>query len=124
MRSLTGAPAREYDLGDDLESLIMSSLGQEFIISISSKLEYEKGFDTQGIVPHHSFGIVSYKQVTHKEKKVTLAELVNPYAHSNWQGAWCASSPFWQDIGFEAPVLKPGHFWISTKDLRRLFMKI
>ncbi len=124
--SLTNAPVREEDLVEDLETKIMSSLDQGFIVGISSMVTAEMvgKRSPQGILLKHSYSIVSYRLVTHEGFKLVLEEVVNPYGSSSWEGPWCASSPFWQDIGKKAPVLKPGHFWIFTQDLKQFFHKI
>lgn len=54
-------------------------------------------------------------------KDLTLLQLLNPNGQSDFTGGFSPSSPYWKEAKQEMPPLRPGHFWISTKDISRLF---
>lgn len=80
--------------------------------------------DVDGIVQGHAYSLIAAKEVDGFQ----MVQLRNPWGTFEWKGAWCDSSPLWQQYpkvaralrGTDGPAVKDdGAFWMEFKDFIR-----
>ncbi|MBN3296136.1 CAN3 protein, partial [Amia calva] len=86
-----------------------------------------------GLVKGHAYsvtGVEEVKQTQHKENKVRLVRLRNPWGQVEWNGPWSDNSKEWSTIlkaekdKLQHQVAEDGEFWMSFEDFKKNFTKI
>jgi calpain-15 len=132
-RDLTGAPAWEFESGDeDAWDRILEADRKNYIMAAGvSQGNADEGERLQalGLVGQHAYGLIGVAEV--KDPRGQMAKIVNlrnPWGKFEWNGDWSDHSPCWTPQARKQVKLKPnvndGTFWMAFEEFRLYFTRI
>jgi hypothetical protein len=131
LRCLTSFPIQYFNhnkiSGDELWYNLCMAEQNGHIVACCSKFKEE--IESFGLIPGHSFTLISVKEGIIKGKNIRLVKLRNPWGYKEWNGPWSDQSQEWtkearevflKDVGL---VQKDdGLFWMSYEDFLKFFI--
>uniref|UniRef100_A0A671WW89 Calpain-3 n=1 Tax=Sparus aurata TaxID=8175 RepID=A0A671WW89_SPAAU len=84
-----------------------------------------------GLVKGHAYSVTAVEEVKlHKEAKVRLVRLRNPWGQVEWNGPWSDNSKEWATLSksekekLQHQSAEDGEFWMSFEDFKKNYTKI
>uniref|UniRef100_A0A6Q2YIC9 Calpain-3 n=1 Tax=Esox lucius TaxID=8010 RepID=A0A6Q2YIC9_ESOLU len=85
---------------------------------------------TTGLVKGHAYSVTGVEESQHKESKVRLVRLRNPWGQVEWNGPWSDNSKEWASLPkgekdkLQHQSAEDGEFWMSFEDFKKNYTKI
>jgi hypothetical protein len=121
--AITGAPAEYYkhkDLStDELWKLISAADAANCVMCTGASS------DTKGVVRSHAYTLINVHEFNHKGENVRLVQIRNPWACTEWTGAWSDNDPRWtpelrKKLNHRA--VDDGMFYMSFNDFAEVYI--
>ncbi|MGH0175564.1 UNVERIFIED_CONTAM: hypothetical protein FKN15_070239 [Acipenser sinensis] len=83
-----------------------------------------------GLVKGHAYSVTGVEDIQHKETRVRLVRLRNPWGQVEWNGPWSDKSKEWATIEkhekerLQQQSAEDGEFWMAFEDFKKNFTKI
>ncbi|RXM98220.1 Calpain-3 [Acipenser ruthenus] len=83
-----------------------------------------------GLVKGHAYSVTGVEDIQHKETRVRLVRLRNPWGQVEWNGPWSDNSKEWATIEkhekerLQQQSAEDGEFWMAFEDFKKNFTKI
>ncbi|XP_066550331.1 calpain-3 isoform X4 [Amia ocellicauda] len=139
MEDFTGGVTEFFEMKEapkELFKIMKKALERGSLMGCSIDSLVPARFETRtvtGLVKGHAYsvtGVEEVKQTQHKENKVRLVRLRNPWGQVEWNGPWSDNSKEWSTIlkaekdKLQHQVAEDGEFWMSFEDFKKNFTKI
>uniref|UniRef100_A0A672NDC9 Calpain-3 n=1 Tax=Sinocyclocheilus grahami TaxID=75366 RepID=A0A672NDC9_SINGR len=85
---------------------------------------------TTGLVTGHAYSVTAVEESQHKESKVRLVRVRNPWGQVEWNGPWSDNSKEWENLSkgekekLQHQNAEDGEFWMSFEDFKKNYTKI
>ncbi|XP_062909330.1 calpain-3-like isoform X1 [Mobula hypostoma] len=83
-----------------------------------------------GLVKGHAYSVTGVDEVTHRNQKVKLVRLRNPWGTVEWNGPWSDKAREWSEIDksqkqrLQHQMKDDGEFWMAFDDFKRNYTKL
>uniref|UniRef100_A0A6Q2Y553 Calpain-3 n=1 Tax=Esox lucius TaxID=8010 RepID=A0A6Q2Y553_ESOLU len=139
MEDFTGGVTEFYEMKEapkELYKIMTKALERGSMMGCSIDSLVPARFETRtttGLVKGHAYsvtGVEECKQSQHKESKVRLVRLRNPWGQVEWNGPWSDNSKEWASLPkgekdkLQHQSAEDGEFWMSFEDFKKNYTKI
>ncbi|XP_072120767.1 calpain-3-like isoform X1 [Mobula birostris] len=83
-----------------------------------------------GLVKGHAYSVTGVDEVTHRNQKVKLVRLRNPWGTVEWNGPWSDKAREWSEIDksqkqrLQHQMKDDGEFWMAFDDFKKNYTKL
>uniref|UniRef100_A0A673YNF4 Calpain-3 n=1 Tax=Salmo trutta TaxID=8032 RepID=A0A673YNF4_SALTR len=139
MEDFTGGVTEFYEMKaapKELYKIMKKALERGSMMGCSIDSLVPARFETRtvtGLVKGHAYSVTAVeecKQSQHKEPKVRLVRLRNPWGQVEWNGPWSDNSKEWVSLSkgekdkLRHQSAEDGEFWMSFEDFKKNYTKI
>ncbi|KAJ7988804.1 hypothetical protein DPEC_G00313000 [Dallia pectoralis] len=139
MEDFTGGVTEFYEMKEapkELYKIMNKALERGSMMGCSIDSLVPARFETRtttGLVKGHAYsvtGVEECKHSQHKESKVRLVRLRNPWGQVEWNGPWSDNSKEWVSLSkaekdkLHHQSAEDGEFWMSFEDFKKNYTKI
>ncbi|XP_045561544.1 calpain-3 isoform X1 [Salmo salar] len=139
MEDFTGGVTEFYEMKEapkELYKIMKKALERGSMMGCSIDSLVPARFETRtvtGLVKGHAYSVTAVeecKQSQHKEPKVRLVRLRNPWGQVEWNGPWSDNSKEWVSLSkgekdkLHHQSAEDGEFWMSFEDFKKNYTKI
>uniref|UniRef100_A0A671QYZ1 Calpain-3 n=1 Tax=Sinocyclocheilus anshuiensis TaxID=1608454 RepID=A0A671QYZ1_9TELE len=139
MEDFTGGVTEFYEMKEapkELYKIMKKALERGSLMGCSIDSLVPARFATRtttGLVTGHAYSVTAVeecKQSQHKESKVRLVRLRNPWGQVEWNGPWSDNSKEWENLSkgekekLQHQNAEDGEFWMSFEDFKKNYTKI
>ncbi|XP_055028979.2 calpain-3 isoform X2 [Misgurnus anguillicaudatus] len=139
MEDFTGGVTEFFEMKEapkELYKIMKKALERGSLMGCSIDSLVPARFETRtatGLVKGHAYSVTAVeecKQSQHKESKVRLVRLRNPWGQIEWNGPWSDNSKEWETISkserekLQQQNAEDGEFWMSFEDFKKNYTKI
>uniref|UniRef100_A0A3Q2Z8Y4 Calpain-3 n=1 Tax=Hippocampus comes TaxID=109280 RepID=A0A3Q2Z8Y4_HIPCM len=134
MEDFTGGVTEFYEMKEapkDLYKIMKKALERGSLMGCSIDSLVPARFETRtatGLVKGHAYSVTAVEE--HKETKVRLVRLRNPWGQVEWNGPWSDNSKEWAALAMaekeklQHKSAEDGEFWMSFEDFKKNYTKI
>ncbi|XP_048083790.1 calpain-3 isoform X1 [Alosa alosa] len=139
MEDFTGGVTEFYELKEapkELYKIMNKALERGSLMGCSIDSLVPARFETRtatGLVKGHAYSVTAVEECKpsqHKDSKVRLVRLRNPWGQVEWNGPWSDNSKEWTTIPkaekekLQHQNAEDGEFWMSFEDFKKNYTKI
>ncbi|XP_031685240.1 calpain-3-like isoform X1 [Oncorhynchus kisutch] len=139
MEDFTGGVTEFYEMKEapkELYKIMKKALERGSMMGCSIDSLVPARFETRtvtGLVKGHAYSVTAVeecKQSQHKEPKVRLVRLRNPWGQVEWNGPWSDNSKEWVSLSkgekdkLQHQSAEDGEFWMAFEDFKKNYTKI
>uniref|UniRef100_A0A671WYD1 Calpain-3 n=1 Tax=Sparus aurata TaxID=8175 RepID=A0A671WYD1_SPAAU len=138
MEDFTGGVTEFYEMKEapkELYKIMKKALERGSLMGCSIDSLVPARFETRtvtGLVKGHAYSVTAVEEVklVHKEAKVRLVRLRNPWGQVEWNGPWSDNSKEWATLSksekekLQHQSAEDGEFWMSFEDFKKNYTKI
>ncbi|XP_062296960.1 calpain-3 isoform X1 [Scomber scombrus] len=139
MEDFTGGVTEFYEMKEapkELYKIMKKALERGSLMGCSIDSLVPARFETRtvtGLVKGHAYSVTAVeecKSSQHKETKVRLVRLRNPWGQVEWNGPWSDNSKEWATLSkaekekLQHQSAEDGEFWMSFEDFKKNYTKI
>nr|XP_033499272.1 calpain-3 isoform X1 [Epinephelus lanceolatus] len=139
MEDFTGGVTEFYEMKEapkELYKIMKKALERGSLMGCSIDSLVPARFETRtvtGLVKGHAYSVTAVeecKSSQHKESKVRLVRLRNPWGQVEWNGPWSDNSKEWVTLSkaekekLQHQSAEDGEFWMSFEDFKKNYTKI
>ncbi|XP_029900929.1 calpain-3 isoform X2 [Myripristis murdjan] len=139
MEDFTGGVTEFYEMKEapkELYKIMKKALERGSLMGCSIDSLVPARFETRtvtGLVKGHAYSVTAVeecKQSQHKDSKVRLVRLRNPWGQVEWNGPWSDNSKEWASLSkgekekLQHQNAEDGEFWMSFEDFKKNYTKI
>uniref|UniRef100_A0A4W6DF32 Calpain-3 n=1 Tax=Lates calcarifer TaxID=8187 RepID=A0A4W6DF32_LATCA len=138
MEDFTGGVTEFYEMKEapkELYKIMKKALERGSLMGCSIDSLVPARFETRtvtGLVKGHAYSVTAVEEVKqpHKESKVRLVRLRNPWGQVEWNGPWSDNSKEWATLSkaekekLQHQSAEDGEFWMSFEDFKKNYTKI
>uniref|UniRef100_A0A671WWA2 Calpain-3 n=1 Tax=Sparus aurata TaxID=8175 RepID=A0A671WWA2_SPAAU len=137
MEDFTGGVTEFYEMKEapkELYKIMKKALERGSLMGCSIDSLVPARFETRtvtGLVKGHAYSVTAVEEVKlHKEAKVRLVRLRNPWGQVEWNGPWSDNSKEWATLSksekekLQHQSAEDGEFWMSFEDFKKNYTKI
>uniref|UniRef100_A0AAZ3RDA1 Calpain-3 n=1 Tax=Oncorhynchus tshawytscha TaxID=74940 RepID=A0AAZ3RDA1_ONCTS len=139
MEDFTGGVTEFYEMKEapkELYKIMKKALERGSMMGCSIDSLVPARFETRtvtGLVKGHAYSVTAVeecKQSQHKEPKVRLVRLRNPWGQVEWNGPWSDNSKEWVSLSkgekdkLQHQSAEDGEFWMAFDDFKKNYTKI
>ncbi|XP_043998816.1 calpain-3 isoform X3 [Gambusia affinis] len=139
MEDFTGGVTEFYEMKDapkELYKIMKKALARGSLMGCSIDSLVPARFETRtvtGLVKGHAYSVTAVdecKPSQHKDNKVRLVRLRNPWGQVEWNGPWSDNSKEWANLSkddkdkLQHQSAEDGEFWMSFEDFKKNYTKI
>uniref|UniRef100_A0A669CNQ3 Calpain-3 n=1 Tax=Oreochromis niloticus TaxID=8128 RepID=A0A669CNQ3_ORENI len=134
MEDFTGGVTEFYEMKEapkELYKIMKKALERGSLMGCSIDSLVPARFETRtvtGLVKGHAYSVTAVEE--HKESKVRLVRLRNPWGQVEWNGPWSDNSKEWATLSktekekLQHQSAEDGEFWMSFEDFKKNYTKI
>ncbi|XP_061551739.1 calpain-3 [Phycodurus eques] len=139
MEDFTGGVTEFYEMKEapkDLYKIMKKALERGSLMGCSIDSLVPARFETRtstGLVKGHAYSVTAVEEcrpLQHRETKVRLVRLRNPWGQVEWNGPWSDNSKEWAALSkaekekLQHQSAEDGEFWMSFEDFKKNYTKI
>uniref|UniRef100_A0A8C6NR84 Calpain-3 n=1 Tax=Nothobranchius furzeri TaxID=105023 RepID=A0A8C6NR84_NOTFU len=139
MEDFTGGVTEFYEMKEapkELYKIMKKALERGSLMGCSIDSLVPARFETRtvtGLVKGHAYSVTAVdecKPSQHKDSKVRLVRLRNPWGQVEWNGPWSDNSKEWTTLSkdekdkLQHQSAEDGEFWMSFEDFKKNYTKI
>uniref|UniRef100_A0A6Q2WY21 Calpain-3 n=1 Tax=Esox lucius TaxID=8010 RepID=A0A6Q2WY21_ESOLU len=136
MEDFTGGVTEFYEMKEapkELYKIMTKALERGSMMGCSIDSLVPARFETRtttGLVKGHAYSVTGVEESQHKESKVRLVRLRNPWGQVEWNGPWSDNSKEWASLPkgekdkLQHQSAEDGEFWMSFEDFKKNYTKI
>uniref|UniRef100_A0A669ERM5 Calpain-3 n=1 Tax=Oreochromis niloticus TaxID=8128 RepID=A0A669ERM5_ORENI len=139
MEDFTGGVTEFYEMKEapkELYKIMKKALERGSLMGCSIDSLVPARFETRtvtGLVKGHAYSVTAVEECRpsqHKESKVRLVRLRNPWGQVEWNGPWSDNSKEWATLSktekekLQHQSAEDGEFWMSFEDFKKNYTKI
>uniref|UniRef100_A0A4W6DEE5 Calpain-3 n=1 Tax=Lates calcarifer TaxID=8187 RepID=A0A4W6DEE5_LATCA len=139
MEDFTGGVTEFYEMKEapkELYKIMKKALERGSLMGCSIDSLVPARFETRtvtGLVKGHAYSVTAVEECKpsqHKESKVRLVRLRNPWGQVEWNGPWSDNSKEWATLSkaekekLQHQSAEDGEFWMSFEDFKKNYTKI
>ncbi|XP_069567692.1 calpain-3 isoform X1 [Brachyistius frenatus] len=139
MEDFTGGVTEFYEMKEapkELYKIMKKALERGSLMGCSIDSLVPARFETRtvtGLVKGHAYSVTAVEECKpsqHKESKVRLVRLRNPWGQVEWNGPWSDNSKEWASLSktekekLQHQSAEDGEFWMSFEDFKKNYTKI
>ncbi|MBN3270900.1 CAN3 protein, partial [Polyodon spathula] len=136
MEDFTGGVTEFFEIKEapkELFKIMKKALEKGALMGVSIDSLVPVRFETQtssGLVKGHAYSVTGVEEIQHKETRVRLIRLRNPWGQVEWNGPWSDNSKEWATIEkhekerLQHQSVEDGEFWMAFEDFKKNFTKI
>uniref|UniRef100_A0A3P9NRQ4 Calpain-3 n=1 Tax=Poecilia reticulata TaxID=8081 RepID=A0A3P9NRQ4_POERE len=137
MEDFTGGVTEFYEMKEapkELYKIMKKALERGSLMGCSIDSLVPARFETRtvtGLVKGHAYSVTAVDEVKpHKDNKVRLVRLRNPWGQVEWNGPWSDNSKEWVNLSkadkdkLQHQNAEDGEFWMSFEDFKKNYTKI
>ncbi|XP_061700763.1 calpain-3 isoform X1 [Syngnathoides biaculeatus] len=139
MEDFTGGVSEFYEMKEapkDLYKIMKKALERGSLMGCSIDSLVPARFETRtsmGLVKGHAYSVTAVEEcrpLQHRETKVRLVRLRNPWGQVEWNGPWSDNSKEWVGLSkaekekLQHQSAEDGEFWMSFEDFKKNYTKI
>ncbi|TWW72532.1 Calpain-3 [Takifugu flavidus] len=139
MEDFTGGVTEFYEMKEapkELYKIMKKALDRGSLMGCSIDSLVPARFETRtatGLVKGHAYSVTAVEECKpsqHKDAKVRLVRLRNPWGQVEWNGPWSDNSKEWSTISkaekekLHHQSAEDGEFWMSFEDFKKNYTKI
>uniref|UniRef100_A0A671WVE5 Calpain-3 n=1 Tax=Sparus aurata TaxID=8175 RepID=A0A671WVE5_SPAAU len=139
MEDFTGGVTEFYEMKEapkELYKIMKKALERGSLMGCSIDSLVPARFETRtvtGLVKGHAYSVTAVEECKpsqHKEAKVRLVRLRNPWGQVEWNGPWSDNSKEWATLSksekekLQHQSAEDGEFWMSFEDFKKNYTKI
>ncbi|XP_053290294.1 calpain-3 isoform X2 [Pleuronectes platessa] len=139
MEDFTGGVTEFYEMKEapkELYKIMKKALERGSLMGCSIDSLVPARFETRtvtGLVKGHAYSVTAVeecKSSQHKDAKVRLVRLRNPWGQVEWNGPWSDNSKEWATLSktekekLQHQSAEDGEFWMSFEDFKKNYTKI
>ncbi|XP_069016822.1 calpain-3 isoform X1 [Embiotoca jacksoni] len=139
MEDFTGGVTEFYEMKEapkELYKIMKKALERGSLMGCSIDSLVPARFETRtvtGLVKGHAYSVTAVEECKpsqHKESKVRLVRLRNPWGQVEWNGPWSDNSKEWTSLSktekekLQHQSAEDGEFWMSFEDFKKNYTKI
>uniref|UniRef100_A0A3Q3XHF0 Calpain-3 n=1 Tax=Mola mola TaxID=94237 RepID=A0A3Q3XHF0_MOLML len=137
MEDFTGGVTEFYEMKEapkELYKIMKKALERGSLMGCSIDSLVPARFETRtltGLVKGHAYSVTAVEEVKlHKDTKVRLVRLRNPWGQVEWNGPWSDNSKEWATLSkaekekLQHQSAEDGEFWMSFEDFKKNYTKI
>uniref|UniRef100_A0A7N9ATL7 Calpain-3 n=1 Tax=Mastacembelus armatus TaxID=205130 RepID=A0A7N9ATL7_9TELE len=134
MEDFTGGVTEFYEMKEapkELYKIMKKALERGSLMGCSIDSLVPARFETRtvtGLVKGHAYSVTAVEE--HKDSKVRLVRLRNPWGQVEWNGPWSDNSKEWATLSkaekekLQHQSAEDGEFWMSFEDFKKNYTKI
>uniref|UniRef100_A0A3Q2QIR5 Calpain-3 n=1 Tax=Fundulus heteroclitus TaxID=8078 RepID=A0A3Q2QIR5_FUNHE len=134
MEDFTGGVTEFYEMKEapkELYKIMKKALERGSLMGCSIDSLVPARFETRtvtGLVKGHAYSVTAVDE--HKDSKVRLVRLRNPWGQVEWNGPWSDNSKEWATLSkaekekLQHQSAEDGEFWMSFEDFKKNYTKI
>uniref|UniRef100_A0A3Q3F9D8 Calpain-3 n=1 Tax=Labrus bergylta TaxID=56723 RepID=A0A3Q3F9D8_9LABR len=134
MEDFTGGVTEFYEMKEapkELYKIMKKALERGSLMGCSIDSLVPARFETRtvtGLVKGHAYSVTAVEE--HKDSKVRLVRLRNPWGQVEWNGPWSDNSKEWGTLSkiekekLQHQSAEDGEFWMSFEDFKKNYTKI
>ncbi|XP_047197605.1 calpain-3 isoform X1 [Hippoglossus stenolepis] len=139
MEDFTGGVTEFYEMKEapkELYKIMKKALERGSLMGCSIDSLVPARFETRtvtGLVKGHAYSVTAVEECKpsqHKDSKVRLVRLRNPWGQVEWNGPWSDNSKEWATLSktekekLQHQSAEDGEFWMSFEDFKKNYTKI
>uniref|UniRef100_A0AAZ3QRN2 Calpain-3 n=1 Tax=Oncorhynchus tshawytscha TaxID=74940 RepID=A0AAZ3QRN2_ONCTS len=136
MEDFTGGVTEFYEMKEapkELYKIMKKALERGSMMGCSIDSLVPARFETRtvtGLVKGHAYSVTAVEESQHKEPKVRLVRLRNPWGQVEWNGPWSDNSKEWVSLSkgekdkLQHQSAEDGEFWMAFDDFKKNYTKI
>uniref|UniRef100_A0A7N9ATG5 Calpain-3 n=1 Tax=Mastacembelus armatus TaxID=205130 RepID=A0A7N9ATG5_9TELE len=139
MEDFTGGVTEFYEMKEapkELYKIMKKALERGSLMGCSIDSLVPARFETRtvtGLVKGHAYSVTAVEECRpsqHKDSKVRLVRLRNPWGQVEWNGPWSDNSKEWATLSkaekekLQHQSAEDGEFWMSFEDFKKNYTKI
>uniref|UniRef100_A0A8C7CGT7 Calpain-3 n=1 Tax=Oncorhynchus kisutch TaxID=8019 RepID=A0A8C7CGT7_ONCKI len=136
MEDFTGGVTEFYEMKEapkELYKIMKKALERGSMMGCSIDSLVPARFETRtvtGLVKGHAYSVTAVEESQHKEPKVRLVRLRNPWGQVEWNGPWSDNSKEWVSLSkgekdkLQHQSAEDGEFWMAFEDFKKNYTKI